>query len=141
VLLGTVARHQIFEVFAGAGLTVMPSIYNDNSPVAVHESLAAGTPVLAARSGGIPELVDEGCTGYLYDANDPAELAAKAIAHFQRPAHERRAMRRMAVEHATREFGIEKHVSQIEAIYRNAIRDHQSPTHHGTRVGAIRGRI
>jgi glycosyltransferase involved in cell wall biosynthesis/predicted O-methyltransferase YrrM len=42
----------------GSKLAVMPSPF-DNSPCTVYEALAAGIPFLAARTGGIPELVDE----------------------------------------------------------------------------------
>lgn len=121
VLLGHVPRSHIAEVYAGAGLTIMPSVISENSPLSVCESLMAGTPVLGARIGGIPELVVEGETGYLYEPNDPQMLAERAIAHFRRPASERRAMRRACMAYAEREFAVGRHVSQLEAIYRSAL--------------------
>jgi glycosyltransferase involved in cell wall biosynthesis len=43
--------------------------------MAVLESFACGTPVIGARIGGIPELVQEGVSGYLFDAGDAEQLA------------------------------------------------------------------
>lgn len=60
--------------FVGADLTVVPSIA-DNSPNVVAESLACGTPVVASRVGGIPELVEDGSNGFLYKSGDGIELS------------------------------------------------------------------
>jgi len=120
-LLGLVPRSHIVDVFAGAGLAVLPSTYWDNSPISICESLMAGTPVLGARIGGIPELIIAGETGYLHNHNSPDELAETAIAHFSRPANERRAMRRVCMAYGEREFSVERHVSQLVSIYSSAI--------------------
>lgn len=121
VMLGYVSRAHIADVYAGAGLTVMPSVINENSPLSVCESLIAGTPVVAARIGGIPELVVEGETGYLYSPNSPDELAEAAIAHYNRPAHEQRTMRQACIVYSKREFSVERHVNRLVAIYRSAM--------------------
>jgi len=47
--------------------------------IAIVEASASGLPVIASRSGGIPEAVREGETGFLVDPDDPAAVAATAI--------------------------------------------------------------
>src|SRR5207248_9390860 len=47
--------------------------------IAVVEASASGLPVIGTRSGGIPEAVREGETGFLVEPDDPAALAATAI--------------------------------------------------------------
>ena len=121
ILLGSVPRSHMADVFAGAGLSVLPSIWFDNAPLSISESLMAGTPVLGSRIGGIPEMIIEGETGYLRDPNNPDELAEAAIAHFNRPAVERRAMRRACMAFGEREFAVDRHISQVVDIYRAAI--------------------
>jgi len=56
-------------------LLVVPSLWPENSPLVIHEAFMAGVPVVAARTGGIPELIADGDNGVLYDAPSPAALA------------------------------------------------------------------
>ena len=57
--------------------TVYPSEWYENCPFSVIESQVFGTPVIASRMGGIPELIDEGETGLLFQAGDPDDLEIK----------------------------------------------------------------
>ena len=63
------------EVYRRFDLLVVPSLWPENSPLVIHEAFMAGVPVVAARVGGIPELVTDGVNGALYDAASPAALA------------------------------------------------------------------
>jgi glycosyltransferase involved in cell wall biosynthesis len=56
-------------------LLVVPSLWPENSPLVIHEAFMARIPVVAARIGGIPELVTDGVNGVLYDAPSSASLA------------------------------------------------------------------
>jgi phosphatidylinositol alpha-mannosyltransferase len=57
-----------------AAISVLPSLWESFGMV-VMESLACGTPVVAARHGALPELVDDGRTGCLFDPGPPAGAA------------------------------------------------------------------
>lgn len=57
--LGRQSAKQVAELIRKARLSVMPSECYDNNPLGVIESLCAGTPVVGARIGGIPELLNE----------------------------------------------------------------------------------
>ncbi len=46
-------------------------------PIKVIEYMAAGKPVIVSRIGGMSELIEDGKTGLLFRADDPADLAAK----------------------------------------------------------------
>ncbi len=56
---------------------VVPSTWWDNAPQTVMEYLACGVPVLGAEVGGIPDFVQDGVNGWLFRANDPADLARR----------------------------------------------------------------
>jgi glycosyltransferase involved in cell wall biosynthesis len=67
-------RHELVELYQQASVCVVPSLW-DNSPNVVYEAMSCGTPVVATRVGGIPELVDEGGTGLLVPPRDERALA------------------------------------------------------------------
>lgn len=62
--------------YARASFVVVPSLVIENSPTVILEAFAAGTPAVAARQGGIPELVKEGESGFLVAAGDKDALVA-----------------------------------------------------------------
>ena len=53
-----------------ARCTVLPSICIENCPFSVLESITLGTPVIAAATGGVPELVEDGKTGLLFEVGN-----------------------------------------------------------------------
>lgn len=62
-----------------ARFSIYPSEWYENCPFSVMESQMYGTPVLGARIGGIPELIEEGKTGELFASGDAGELKAKIV--------------------------------------------------------------
>jgi glycosyltransferase involved in cell wall biosynthesis len=73
------------EVYRSFDLLVVPSLWPENSPLVIHEAFMAGVPVVAARTGGIPELVTDGVNGELFDPASPAALAAALRGLILRP--------------------------------------------------------
>ena len=55
---------------------VLPSEWYENAPISVLEAYASGKPVIGARIGGIPELISEGETGWLFDSGSVDGLAS-----------------------------------------------------------------
>lgn len=101
-----------------ATLTAAPSEWLENSPFAVLEALCSGTPVLGARIGGIPELIDEGVTGELFEFRNPDDLEAKLVALWNDP--ERCA--RYAANCATFEpMSSSKYLDALMGVYRSAM--------------------
>lgn len=56
---GHLSHEQVADLLSRARLSVIPSECYDNNPLSVAESLCAGTPVVGADMGGIPELIDD----------------------------------------------------------------------------------
>lgn len=61
----------------GARFMVLPAEWSENNPLTVIESQSLGTPVLGARIGGIPELIEEGVSGMTFRSGDVDDLKAK----------------------------------------------------------------
>ncbi|MEY8882380.1 glycosyltransferase family 4 protein [Donghicola sp. XS_ASV15] len=80
--LGALPSDQVQQTMAEAHLVVVPSIEGEGGrsegiPVVLMEAMAQGRPVIASRLSGIPELVEEGLTGWLVLPGDARVLATR----------------------------------------------------------------
>jgi glycogen(starch) synthase len=75
-LRGLLDHSAVIDLMQTASVVVVPSIVPDCCPTVVLEAMAVGRPVVAAASGGIVDLVDDGVTGILVAPGDPVALSA-----------------------------------------------------------------
>lgn len=75
--VGFMKGEELYSLIRGARFTVYPSEWYENCPYSVMESESLGTPVLASRIGGIPELVKDGESGELFTPASVKELTIK----------------------------------------------------------------
>lgn len=68
---------EIKELVGHARFSVIPSEWYENNPLSVIEAQCLGTPVLGARIGGIPELIEEGINGMLFESKNATDLKEK----------------------------------------------------------------
>lgn len=68
-------QDDVWNILAGLDVLVVPSSPVDSAPRVIYEGFAAGVPVVAFASGGIPEVIKDGETGFL-----SAEITAEALA-------------------------------------------------------------
>src|SRR5205807_7088030 len=70
----------VYAALASLDLLLVPSAPHESTPRVVLEAFAAGVPVIAFPSGGIPELIEDGRTGFLAaSAADMAQLAIELL--------------------------------------------------------------
>lgn len=114
-LLGALSPEAVRARFDAARLVVVPSVWHEPFGLVVAEAFAAGRPVVATRMGALPELVDEGRTGWL-TAPEPEPLAdAVRAAWAEAPA---RAEDARATFEAR--FTGAVHAAAIRGVYREA---------------------
>ena len=114
-LCGLLGHDAVIELLHSACVVVVPSLVPDCCPTVVLEAMALGRPVLAASSGGILDLVDDGVTGLLVTPGSSRALStALAAVVDDRPAAA--AMGRRALERA-RSFTASVVVGRIETLY------------------------
>lgn len=104
---------------ANAALVAMPS-HSESFGLVALEAQACGTPVLAARVGGLPTVVVDGVTGVLVDGHDPARWADALAGVLADPA-QRAAMGAKAVAHAEG-FSWDATASALLAVYESTMR-------------------
>lgn len=108
-------RSDVPNVLAVLDVAVLSSDY-EGSPLSVLEYMDAGKPVVSTRVGGVPDLVDDGVTGYLVDPQDPEGLAAAVAAVLEEPLRARE-MGRLGRERRQREFSLQGMTRRVEALY------------------------
>lgn len=80
--LGFRQWNDIKDIVGKAKFTVIPSEWYENNPLSVIEAECLGTPVLGARIGGIPELIDEDMNGMTFESGNADDLAGKIKAMY-----------------------------------------------------------
>jgi glycosyltransferase involved in cell wall biosynthesis len=88
--------------------------------IATIEAMAIGIPVVATRSGGPEEIVEDGKTGFLVPIRDDIALAEKALQILRNPELAR-AFSKEAKNHVRGKFNIENMIKQYETIYRDCV--------------------
>lgn len=68
---------ELNDLIAGADFSVLPSEWGENCPFSVMESQTLKTPVIGAEIGGIPELIEDGVTGLLFESGNKMDLKEK----------------------------------------------------------------
>ena len=113
------------ELLACADLFLLPS-RNESFGLAALEAMACGTPVIATNTGGLPEVMVHGETGFLFDlgaVDEMAEAGLSLLQDDQEWVRFSRAARARAVEH----FSTRAVLPRYEALYREVMAGDFSP--------------
>jgi len=118
--LGPAWGDDMRNLVSRARFVVCPSEWYENSPLAIYEAMAMGRPVIGARIGGIPELVQDGITGLTFETGNAEDLAAKMRYLMDAPDIARQ-LGAKAREVAAAEFTPAKHYQELMRIYEDAM--------------------
>jgi glycosyltransferase involved in cell wall biosynthesis len=104
--IGEIGEDQKSEFLGNAAGLLFPIAWREPFGLAMIEAMACGTPVVAFRNGSVPEVVDEGVTGFIVDDEAEAAGAAQRLrtldrARIRRVFEERFTARRMAEDYVT----------------------------------------
>lgn len=109
--LGKQNAEEVTRLLNGADAMLITSEWYENNPLSVIESLCAGTPVIGAKIGGIPELIEES-NGQLYPSGDPKALAV-LLRSFDADSYDRSAI----AKKARRDFCEDNHYRKLMQLY------------------------
>ena len=121
-LLGFLSSDKVKEYVRKARFIVVPSIWYENCPYSVLETLAMGKPIIGSNLGGIPELVKDNETGLIYNYNNVKELEEKMNKLFN---NKEIALQfgKNAKEIAKKDFSKDEYYNKIINIYEGVIKD------------------
>jgi len=73
--MGSFTMEDLSRVMEGISVLVVPSVYYENYPLVLLIALAYKVPVIASKIGGIPEVIQDGINGFLFEPGDSNDLA------------------------------------------------------------------
>jgi len=107
-------RREVRPLLAAADVFVFPSLY-EAAGIALLEAMACALPVVASRTGGIPEVVEDGVSGILVAPGDADDLA-RALAALERDPERRRRLG-LAARARAEAFDVSATVRALEGLY------------------------
>lgn len=113
-------RDDIPELLAGFDVLVHTPTAPEPFGRVLAEAMAVGRPVVAARCGGIPEVVEDGVTGFLFPSTDVGAFATAVVRLLEDPVLCRR-LGEAGHQRAEARFGIEAHAAGVLEAYRAVV--------------------
>lgn len=122
--LGRIDRSEVLDHMRSATAVLSPIIYDEPLGNSNLEALGSGTPLIGARSGAMPEIIENEISGLMYDRHDVSALAAC----MERVMTDRELAYRLAeggLERVRNVFSMDATMAAIEQVFEDAI--HQRP--------------
>jgi glycosyltransferase involved in cell wall biosynthesis len=107
------------QFLSSSRFVVMTSVCFEGFPISVAEAMACGKAVICPRIGGLPEIVEDGVSGLLFEPGNAADLADKIRRLWESPELCLR-MGRAGREKAIREYSPERYYARLMEAYRMA---------------------
>ena len=118
--VGHLEHESLDRFYKACSMLVVPSVCYEGFPSVIIDTMVRGKPVVCSRIGGLPEIVDDGFTGLLFEPGNAADLAEKIQYLWERPQLCRR-MGQAGRAKALREYSPEKYYQRLMAVYERAM--------------------
>lgn len=118
--LGALPQTQVRREMLQARLLVLPS-RSEGLPRVIMEAMASSLPVVATKVGGIPELVEDGSTGFLVPPDDASALAQR-LRELVEDESKARSMGQRGRDNAEKELSSERYFEGYRNLFENARR-------------------
>jgi glycosyltransferase involved in cell wall biosynthesis len=118
--LGYRSGESLEKILANCSFVIVPSEWYENCPMVILEAMAMGKPVIGSRIGGIPELIEHGETGFLFETGNVNDLSNKMTLL----SSDRDARKRMGIaarKKAEEDYSMDAHGRQLMRTYQTLL--------------------
>jgi glycosyltransferase involved in cell wall biosynthesis len=120
-MLGYKSGMELNNLIKNASFIIVPSEWYENNPLTIIEAYANGKPVIGANIGGIPEIIEDGNTGYLFEMKSITDLSMKIEIADSIDKKEYTRLSKNARIFSEKYFNPEDHYNSLFKIYNNTI--------------------
>lgn len=113
---GPVPHERVADAYADADIFVLPSVCNESFGLPLAEAMACGLPCIVTRTGGLPEIVEDGRTGLVVARGEERALA-EALSRLVTDPGMRAALGRAARQRAESALGWGRVIDRLERVY------------------------
>lgn len=117
VFHGQLAGENLEKLKREAKAIILPSIWAENMPLVLLESLAYGKLIIASNTGGTPELIEDNVTGFLFPPGNARALAQK-IKDLNDLTIEQREMMAQRIKEKITPLTLDKHLVKLKNLYK-----------------------
>jgi glycosyltransferase involved in cell wall biosynthesis len=121
--LGYQSGDMLTQLIKASSFIIVPSEWYENNPMTIIEAYALGKPVIGANIGGIPEIVIDNYTGFLFKSRDANDLANAIMRGKQLSGDEYVTMSANARNFAEVNFSADAHYEKLIAVYAQIIKN------------------
>ena len=120
--LGYQSGKPLQDLVSKAYFIMVPSEWYENNPMTIIEGYAAGVPVIGAKIGGIPEIIEDGKTGYLFESGNKEELVGLINKSIVLDNGKYKAMCRYALGFANEHFDRNKYYPRLMSFFKTFVK-------------------
>jgi len=121
--IGFRSGDELNSIISNASFNIVPSEWWENNPMSIIESNSVGVPVIGANVGGIPEIIIEGETGYLFEMKNVDHLVKVITKANSLSTEEYINMSKNAIEFAFEKFNKEQYANNLVEYYKKIIQN------------------
>ena len=120
-LLGFKKGSELSKLIRESRFVIVPSQWYENNPMTIIESYSLGVPVIGSRIGGIPEIIQEGITGFTFEMGSVEDLVAVLMKGLTLSAEDYGRFKNNAKNFAERNFSPQAHYAELIDLYNKTI--------------------
>jgi glycosyltransferase involved in cell wall biosynthesis len=118
--LGPLDYLHLSNFYRKARFVIVPSLWFEGCPMVLMEAMSYGLPVIASKIGGLPEIVEDGVTGLLFEPGNSEDLANKMKLLWHNPSLCNK-MGQAGREKAIREYSEDAYYKRLMKVYEEAV--------------------
>jgi glycosyltransferase involved in cell wall biosynthesis len=118
-MLGYKSGTELITLIREASFIIVPSEWYENNPLTIIEAYANGKPVIGSNVGGIPEIIIDGETGFLFDMGSVNDLSSIFSKVESMDVNEYNRLSANARKFAEDNFSEESHYNELMNVYNN----------------------